>query len=54
MVNYHNYRLFHHPNLSGLIDVVEIEQGVAILTQLIYGSNLHQVIFEEKIEVAWL
>lgn len=47
-----SYRLLHHPNLSGLIDVVEVEQGVAILTQLVLGKNLHQLIFEEKREAS--
>ena len=44
----YNYRSVHHPNLSCLLGIVEVDQGLAILTPLVNGPNLHQLLFEER------
>ena len=44
-------RLMHHPNLSSLIDVKQIKEGMAIITPLVKGFNLHQIIFDEQAKV---
>ena len=40
------YRLIQHPHLSSLLGVVPIHEGkIAIVTPLVKGANLHDLIF---------
>ena len=47
-------RKLQHPNLSSCIEVECIETGLAILSPLVYGTNLHDHIFTEKTKVCVL
>ena len=40
------YRLIRHPHLSSLLGIVPIDEGkIAIVTPLVRGANLHDIIF---------
>lgn len=40
-------RTIHHPNISVLLEVEKIDSRTAIITPLVRGSNLQDVIFND-------
>ena len=41
------YRKLHHPHLSALLGVVQQTTSMTIISPLIHGSDLHNLIFSD-------
>ena len=41
-------RLLQHPHLSTLLGVVPLGDKIAVITPLVRGSNLHNIIFGDN------
>ena len=41
-------RISRHPNISMLLDVVEVNEGTALITPLVRGTDLQQRIFSDS------
>ena len=47
-----DFRNVHHPNLSSCLGVHNLEQGLAILSPIVRGRNLHDHLFSnDKLKV---
>ena len=44
-------RRIHHPNLSTVLGVINMKEGVAILSPIIWGNNLHNILFVKEHKV---